>query len=642
MIAGIVVGLVFALSVSEPFLTNPNFKLSEVHIGCAGIIGTALALILSLSIIPAQKAAEAFSSAILRLYAQDRTLIFVFGLLSTTALVSLLLGTNWAYGAGARYAVAAQLVILGLSLDALRGFYRRALKLLIPGTALTLVLQKCTGLIDRTCREAQTLVRLPRVAGSSKPDPVVVKAAYYLKSHVTTALTTWIEQLTEFAHKGLARRDTQAVKGVLNAMAAIGTKYADSRRDSLVILPNPTAPLSEGRSDISDVLGPIHDAIRTICEDAITLLNENVAGHCMQILGAMAGTAMGIVHGEDGRRKAPLAHAPIFYLDLCAQKAGQAKMEDALLGAIDAAGSVFQHIKADVDTRTAESQAIECLTHIASSAYGNLAPISSSKSVEMMLWAAHCDVAVRGFRVPSMLKTILERIVHVVPLEQIMVQTGRRMESEGFAPYSLLFGANLPALLERLAGQVKPVDPEQEWINPFREFDEASKIIVMHYRRLAERVTLDSGLLLNSVLDSVIELAEVHLRLLDRPLEGTERFLNTVDDRLTWYIYTPPTFFGSQAVFPEREADDICRRLAVLGMGLLERGRLESAKACGSAIHSIAGRYAASPRVEPYALADLFQDRRGQLAALHRGNPNAREPIGRGTGAARKRYPNAR
>jgi hypothetical protein len=149
--------------------------------------------------------------------------------------------------------------------------------------------------------------------------------------------------------------------------------------------------------------------------------------------------------------------------------------------------------------------------------------------------------------------------------------------------------------------------PSENGSNPFREFDEASKIIVIHYRRLAEKVTLDSGLLLKSVLDTVIELAEVHVRLLDQPPEGTERFLNTVDDRLTWHIYTPPTFFGSQAVFPEHEADDICRRLAVLAMGLLERGRVESAKACGSAIHSIAERYATSARVEPYSLADVFQ-----------------------------------
>jgi hypothetical protein len=43
-----------------------NLITSEVHLTCAQVIGAALALILSLSIIPAQRAAEAFRKSTLR------------------------------------------------------------------------------------------------------------------------------------------------------------------------------------------------------------------------------------------------------------------------------------------------------------------------------------------------------------------------------------------------------------------------------------------------------------------------------------------------------------------------------------------------------------------------------------------------
>jgi hypothetical protein len=76
---------------------------SEVHLASADIIGTPLALVLSLSIVPAQKAADVFSSAILKLYARDRTTLWVFALLSCAALASLLLGTGWTFSQGARY-----------------------------------------------------------------------------------------------------------------------------------------------------------------------------------------------------------------------------------------------------------------------------------------------------------------------------------------------------------------------------------------------------------------------------------------------------------------------------------------------------------------------------------------------------------
>jgi hypothetical protein len=46
---------------------SSTLKASEVSLACAQVIGAALALILSLSIIPAQRAAEAFSPAVLML-----------------------------------------------------------------------------------------------------------------------------------------------------------------------------------------------------------------------------------------------------------------------------------------------------------------------------------------------------------------------------------------------------------------------------------------------------------------------------------------------------------------------------------------------------------------------------------------------
>jgi hypothetical protein len=142
-LAGLAIAVVFACSLPQAFLDNPNFRMSEVHLACAGIIGTALALVLTLSIVPAQKAADVFSSAILNLYARDWQLLFVFAVLSFLALVSVLFGTNWTFNISARYTLAAQFVILGVALDALRFFYKRALELLLPAKALRLVSRAC-------------------------------------------------------------------------------------------------------------------------------------------------------------------------------------------------------------------------------------------------------------------------------------------------------------------------------------------------------------------------------------------------------------------------------------------------------------------------------------------------------------------
>jgi len=169
--AGLLLAVLFALTLPEAMVTNATVKVSEVHLASAGIIGTALALVLSLSIVPAQKAADVFSSAILRLYARDRTTLGVFALLSCAALASLLLGTGWTFSLSARYSLAGQLVLLGASLDALRAFYSRALELLDPATALGLVREECSRYVRRTSASIERLVRIHVAArNDERPD----------------------------------------------------------------------------------------------------------------------------------------------------------------------------------------------------------------------------------------------------------------------------------------------------------------------------------------------------------------------------------------------------------------------------------------------------------------------------------------
>jgi len=105
-VAGLLLAGMFFLTLPDALLTTATLKVSEVHLASAGIIGTALALMLSFSIVPAQKAADVFSSAILKLYARDRTTLRVFALLSSAALASLLLGTGWTFSLSARYTLA--------------------------------------------------------------------------------------------------------------------------------------------------------------------------------------------------------------------------------------------------------------------------------------------------------------------------------------------------------------------------------------------------------------------------------------------------------------------------------------------------------------------------------------------------------
>jgi hypothetical protein len=54
-------------------------------------------------------------------------------------------------------------------------------------------------------------------------------------------------------------------------------------------------------------------------------------------------------------------------------------------------------------------------------------------------------------------------------------------------------------------------------VDPFHEFEEVSKAIVMHFRKVAKTTRFEGGLLEKWVIDSLLNAAEVHFQLIDQP-----------------------------------------------------------------------------------------------------------------------------
>ena len=206
----------------------------------------------------------------------------------------------------------------------------------------------------------------------------------------------------------------------------------------------------------------------------------------------------------------------------------------------------------------------------------------------MMLRAAQHDIRVRGYRrVSSTLSTVLRNIARLVPLEVAAEKSHQRV-MQTFPPYSLIFQACLPVLLEEAANKVKPVEPERSWVDPFFEFGMASDAIVDHYREVAQKVAFEGVLLEKWTVDSLLRAARVHINLLDNPPQ--ERSVSSAP--LTSAFVDLSVRQGSSSAkrltFPYYHANDACAELTCIGMGLLQRRRFELAVACGGAIRAIA------------------------------------------------------
>jgi hypothetical protein len=414
-------------------------------------------------------------------------------------------------------------------------------------------------------------------------------------------LLGWIGQLEEFAHKAVARRDIQAAKSTLGTMAEIGIRYAEARRDSIVLTPDYTSIMPMGVSDVRRILNPIHESIKNVCHAAVRQPDEAVVAACITELGGMAVQAMTMVHTQaSGWKTTPLSHAPVYYLKVCADAAAKAQMDDALLAAVHAIGPVFGRISNNFESEAAEATAVNCLFDIAVAAYARRSHAPADEAVNMMLAVAKHELKVRGFPYNHGLRSILNNIATLVPFEVLLERSGQRV-GHVFAPYGQ------DGLVTLLFEESKKVAPhEHHWVNPYRELEELSQQIVDHYREIGQRVDFNGTLIELLIVQSALNCAEIHLDMLVQPIEGTERHLDTIESQLIWFIHTPSFFFNEQSSFPYHHVNDAAGRIAILGMRLLQLNRLETAKECAEAIASLGKKTASITNANAFRVADIF------------------------------------
>lgn len=583
---GLTAGAAFFFSAPDEFFSSSEIKSSEVHLAVAGIAGTALALMFSLAIIPAQRAVDAFSTAILRLYARDKTILLVFLLISLIGVVSVLMGTGWAFSISTRYTLAMQILFLGITLDAIRHFYLRALQLLDPVVALSLVRQACAHQINKMGSDVERSVRVGKLLHGTDADERFLRFRYHSQSNLQVWLQQWTGQLNEFAAKSLSRRDTLAAKSVVRTIAEIGARYTEMRRSSVIILPDGMNPFG-GTSDISSLLDNVCENIKQICEDAAAQRNEAVVQQCCSSLSELTAHSMTITHVSPVTR-APLAFSPMFYLDACAKIALKAKMEDGVLEAIRSCGLIIRKMSKEIDTNDVETQIIEMLNHIALESYSKKSTVNCFKSVEMMLLASFCETRMRGFRgAGSITKDVLSSISNLIVLEFVMEATGER-RFQTFPPYNITNEFRLSGIFTQIAKNIKPPPQDRPYLNPFRELEDAASDFVQHYTSIADQVPFTGLLLEKWIVESVLECIDVFLQILETPPKNTDRHLDRIEDKLGWFIGIVPCFFKEGGRFAFDHAEEACSRLAVVGLNLIKVEQLDPALACGRAIRSIA------------------------------------------------------
>ena len=154
------VALSMVLIPSVRFVADQFEPVETVFTALGATYGTILALVLTLSIIPVERAGEAWSASIVRLYRHDRGTYITFVWLGVCCVASFLLAVLGLANLRVSVVLAACLVVLGISLDVLRWYHGHVCRLLDPEHAVAVGLKKAKSAIDRLNRVVERNARV--------------------------------------------------------------------------------------------------------------------------------------------------------------------------------------------------------------------------------------------------------------------------------------------------------------------------------------------------------------------------------------------------------------------------------------------------------------------------------------------------
>ena len=296
--------------------------LETVLTGLGATYGTVLALVLTLSIIPVQRAGEAWSASILRLYRRDPGTYITFVWLGVCCVGSFLLAVRGVVNSPASFVLAMCFLFLGVSLDVLRWYHDHVCRLLDPEYAVAVELKKAKSRVDRLNR----LVRQSARIGSWKPfrekkpsiSRELLESTLYLRvPKYPDAIVGPIDDLAEMARKAIARGERPLARAAIGSIAELTNHYLSGRRDNLTVHAQIDLGIFASRSDADLVTNETYDRLREISRAAVNASDEATAIHVSSAFKSMALHTAMLAAPAFGRDTAPLSKAPLMHAFDC-------------------------------------------------------------------------------------------------------------------------------------------------------------------------------------------------------------------------------------------------------------------------------------------------------------------------------------
>lgn len=609
-----------------------------VLVQVAATLGTIVAIVFGLAILPVQRAAEALSPAILRLYARDWRARFVFGFLGVACVVVFLVATKGIGALPSAVVFLAALLILALCIDLLRWFHRLTVELLDPVRAVRLateevkrVIRRVDKLVDRTA--AVMLKTTASMPGGDRADLQDIKGLLLQNdTRYAQPVNYWLEELGEIARKAAGRVEKRLANVAVGAISQGLQCYLEVRRDNLRAGADPTVLLVT-TNNAKPVLQPAMETLIEVARTAIRLQDDDTALAVARAYADVAIFAANLTGKKLEKWRGSLASDPVSYLCRTLREGREAKLRELPFQGAAELKRIAMGFPPKGERSESLSLIVEELANIAGHFYARFEPALAEEVVGYL-----AEMYAALLRDDAYLdRDILSKVNALAPLAIAShTSAGLLMVNPLGGAYSLFRPSAFPYALARLLADAK-FDPERAWVNPYDDFVEVMHAFQESVRTMAEQIEFGSSMLLSDLNQDVFYLTEVIARRCAGPIQAGHAFESVLVNETSWLLSILWVAFHKKKNINKKRAEECCDTQAAAAMRFLLLGYPQISFDAVSNIRAITeALLAATPNISAYAIGDcLSRLDYIRLAADHLGNAK----LVAETEAARKKQP---
>ena len=588
--------------------------IETVLTGLGATYGTILALALTLSLTPIQRAGEAWSASILRLYRRDRIAHATFVSLGLLCVTSFAFAVRGPGVVPVSFILAASLALLGVGLDLLRGYHAHVCRLLDPQHAVAAGLKEAKNAQDKLNRVVRRNSWLRRRWPFMKRKPAssreLLESTIYLKfvPGYPGILVQPFDDLAEMALRALARGEKPLARAAIDAIAELTNHYLSVRKRNLMLYRGAKGAAVANTSDVDLVIHPAYRLLRQISRAAVKAEDETTAIRVSYAFRSIAVHAAKLVPPAFSPNTAPLSGVPLRHAFDCLKFAQSRGLEEVPYQSASILTDMIYDVPKDIPFADLHAWLVDGLHDIAAAfhSHGSF-EIAEAVTKNQLLILSALSWENTGF--PDAVGEVLEKIALQVPLA---LENERTAEpADGYRPLKHAYDSTDMLSLAWLFGNalrwLYQTDDEPTYRDQFAQVLEIADVVSNHLRRVAKNNEFGASVLVREIDGLIKHIAVEVADYIDNPAPfDQENQDELVREFIRLLAFYPPAFRDKNAIHAPR-VQECCDTLTYIGLRFLSSGQPDVLVNCVWCIESVIQSYCQTADPPDYfILAEVF------------------------------------